>query len=173
MSLGMVSYDGKREFYAEFTDYDSSQIDEWLEENVLENFILSEMEDRSYLEKEKTRFLRGDVDWVVSHPKGLREWLQSFGEKIICASCGNTYDWVLFRSLLGVKYKEDLPDYLDGWAMDVISLFRWEGHTPGGEDFKEDFLEMRDRSSKHNALVDAHVARELYLKLEANRRLSN
>ena len=80
---------------------------------------------------------------------------------------------MLFRSLLGVKYKEDLPDYLDGWAMDVISLFRWEGHNPGGEDFKEDFLEMQDRSSKHNALVDAHVARELYLKLETNRRLSN
>ena len=81
MSLGMVSYDGKWEFYAEFTDYDSSQIDEWLEENVLENFILSEMEDRSYLEKEDARFLRGDVDWVVSHPKGLREWLQSFGKR--------------------------------------------------------------------------------------------
>ena len=169
MSLGMVSYDGTREFYTEFTDYDPSQVDEWLQEHVVDNFILSGMDDRSYLEKGKTRLFRGDVDWVVSHPKGLREWLQSFDEKIVCASCGNTYDWVLFRSLLGVKFKDDLPDYLDGWSLDIISLFRWEGYTPGGEDFKEDFLKIKDRSSKHNALVDAHVARDLYLKLEAER----
>ena len=53
--------------------------------------------------------------------------------------------------------------------MDVVSLFRWEGHIPLGEDFKEDFIGVQDRSKKHNALVDAHVARDLYLKLEAGR----
>ena len=73
----------------------------------------------------------------------------------------------------GVKYKEDLPGYIDGWSMDVISLFRWEGHIPMGEDFKEDFIGVQDRSKKHNALVDAHVARDLYLKLEAGRPHSN
>ena len=57
--------------------------------------------------------------------------------------------------------------------MDVISLFRWEGHIPMGEDFKENFIGVQDRSKKHNALVDAHVARELYLKLEAGRPHSN
>ena len=80
---------------------------------------------------------KGEAEWVVSHPKGLKAWLKSFGEKIVCASSGNTYDWVLFRSLLGVKYKEDLPEYIDGWSMDVISLFRWEGHIPGGEDSRK------------------------------------
>ena len=81
--------------------------------------------------------------------------------------------WYSFASCLGFKYKEDLPEYIDGWSMDVISLFRWEGHIPMGEDFKEDFIGVQDRSKKPNALVDAHVAGNLYLKLEAGRPHSN
>ena len=57
--------------------------------------------------------------------------------------------------------------------MDIISLFRWEGHIPMGEDFKEDYIGVQDRSKKHNTLVDAHVAKHLYLKLEAGRPHSN
>ena len=108
MSLGLVSYDGSHEFYAEFTDYDSSQLDEWLREHILGNFTLSEMKDPYFEDKGNQRLFKGEAEWVVSHPKGLKAWLKSFGEKIVCASSGNTYDWVLFRSLLGVKYKEDL-----------------------------------------------------------------
>ena len=173
MSLGLVSYDGSHEFYAEFTDYDSSQLDDWLREHILGNFTLSEMKDPYFEDKGNQRLFKGEAEWVVSHPKGLKAWLMSFGEKIVCASSGNTYDWVLFRSLLGVNYKEDLPEYIDGWSMDVISLFRWEGHIPMGEDFKVDFIGVQDFSKKHNALVDAHVARDLYLKLEAGRPHSN
>ena len=29
ISIGMVSSDGSKEFYAEFTDYDYSQVDHW------------------------------------------------------------------------------------------------------------------------------------------------
>ena len=139
MSLGLVSYDGSHEFYAEFTDYDSSQLDEWLREHILGNFTLSEMKDPYFEYKGNQRLFKGEAEWVVSHPKGLKAWLKSFGEKIVCASSGNTYDWVLFRSLLGVKYKEDLPEYIDGWSMDVISLFRWEGHIPRGRGFQGRF----------------------------------
>ena len=57
--------------------------------------------------------------------------------------------------------------------MAVISLFRCGGHIPGGEGVKEDVIGVQDRSKKHNALVDAHVARDLYLKLEAGRPHSN
>ena len=34
ISIGIVSEDGKR-FYAEFTDYDESQCDDWIKENVI------------------------------------------------------------------------------------------------------------------------------------------
>lgn len=39
ISLGIVSEDG-RKFYAEFTDYDRNQCDEWIKENVLNNLYL-------------------------------------------------------------------------------------------------------------------------------------
>lgn len=39
ISLGIVSEDGKK-FYAEFTDYDVEQLDDWIEENVIEKLNL-------------------------------------------------------------------------------------------------------------------------------------
>ena len=73
MSIGFVSYDGTRAFYAEFTDYDKSQMDNWLKENVVNRFILTDMSDHTYKESGKTQFFKGDLDWVVSHPKGLKK----------------------------------------------------------------------------------------------------
>ena len=39
ISLGMISECG-RQFYAEFTGYDKSQIDDWLQKNVIDRLIL-------------------------------------------------------------------------------------------------------------------------------------
>ena len=114
----------------------------------------------------KTQFFKGDLGWVVSHPKGLKNWLQSFGEKIVLAASGGTYDWVVFRTMMRIKYVEDMPDYIDGWPIDVVSLLRWEGYDPEEEYFKENFTGASDRSNKHNALEDARVIRDVYLKLE-------
>ena len=35
ISKGIVSNDGTEEFYAEFTDYDYSQVDQWLQTNII------------------------------------------------------------------------------------------------------------------------------------------
>jgi hypothetical protein len=169
MSIGFVSYDGKRAFYAEFTDYAQSQMDHWLKENVVDRFILTDMSDRTHKESGKTQFFKGDLDWVVSHPKGLKNWLQSFGEKIVLAASGGTYDWVVFRTMMKIKYVEDMPEYIDSWPIDVVSLLRWEGYAPEEEYFKENFTGASDHSNKHNALEDARVIRDVYLKLETER----
>ena len=167
MSIGFVSYDGTRAFYAEFTDYDQSQLDYWLSENVVGRFILTDMSDRTYKELDKAYFFKGDLDWVVSHSKGLKNWLQSFGEKIVLAASGGIYDWVIFRTMMKIKYVEDMPEYIDSWPIDVVSLLRWEGYYPEEEYFKENFIGASDHSNKHNALEDARVIRDVYLKLEA------
>ena len=39
ISIGLISECGKT-FYAELTDYDKSQIDDWLQENVIDNLTL-------------------------------------------------------------------------------------------------------------------------------------
>ena len=42
ISIGIVSEDGKK-FYAEFIDYDESQCDEWIKDNVIKNLCLPHM----------------------------------------------------------------------------------------------------------------------------------
>jgi len=167
MSLGMISYDGLHKFYVEFTDFDQNQLDDWLKENVIDNFTLGHMAKNSFEQQGNSFFFKGDTDWVVNHKFGMKRWLKSFDTKIVCCSAGNSYDWILLRSLLHLKYKEDLPNYLDGWPFDIISIFRWEGFSPNGSDvFKENFLKQKKISSRHNALFDANVIREMYIKLE-------
>ena len=55
----------------------------------------------------------------------------------------------------------------------VKQVIKVLGMVNASPDFKEDYIGVQDRSKKHNALVDAHVARDLYLKLEAGRSHSN
>ena len=44
VSIGLISEDGKT-FYAEITDYDKSQVDKWLQENVIDKLILNDWQD--------------------------------------------------------------------------------------------------------------------------------
>jgi hypothetical protein len=55
ISIGCVSEDD-RYFYAEFNDYDQSQIDNWLEKNVIKNLTLKSLRENDYyvLEKQDT-----------------------------------------------------------------------------------------------------------------------
>ena len=41
ISIGLIAEDG-RKFYAEFNDYDKSQVDEWMQENVINNLKFKE-----------------------------------------------------------------------------------------------------------------------------------
>ena len=95
-------------------------MDNWLKENVVNRFILTDMSDHTYKESGKTQFFKGDLDWVVSHPKGLKNWLQSFGEKIVLAASGGTYDWVVFRTMMRIKYVKDMPEYIELEVNEVI-----------------------------------------------------
>ena len=44
ISIALVGDDNKC-FYAEFNDYDDSQIDSWLEENVMNKLIMTHIQD--------------------------------------------------------------------------------------------------------------------------------
>ena len=43
ISIGLVSYSGSY-FYAEFTDYDKSQVTEWIQENVIDKLPYKNIE---------------------------------------------------------------------------------------------------------------------------------
>lgn len=161
VSIGCVAEDG-REFYAEMTDYDRSQADDWIRDNVIANLIYgSEIENRGWIEGVYTG-RKGDTDFVAM---GLVNWFSEIGSIQMISDC-LSYDWVLFCNLWGHAFNipafvspaprdinQDMADYLD---MDEKVAFDYP---------REKFAEIEDVDQKHNALWDAKVIKACYEKL--------
>lgn len=174
ISLGIISECGKT-FYAEFTDYDRSQLNDWLEENVIAN---------TWVAKNDINTLMGQVvkeSWADVHVFGssdyikpfLEKWLSQFEKIVIWSDC-LAYDWVLFNQIWGHAFS--IPENVYYIAMDICTVFEMQGIDPdiSREEYCEieTFREQRTKvlhedfqSIKHNALWDAFIIRECYNKL--------
>jgi len=164
ISVGIVSEDGRREFYAEFTDFDKNQIDEWLEQNVLNLLLLTE-KPTNYLQSDDIATkAKGSVPFVVNTVGGLNDWIKELNYPVITlASYGLAYDSILFRELFknaGI----DMPPNCNIFGFDISTLLQIYGGDPNIEGAKERYVDMGS-DEKHNALYDAHVARNIYLKI--------
>lgn len=123
ISLGIVSEDGKK-FYAEFIDFDRNQVNEWIQKNVLDNFILDKAQSptavKRFIEngyevqnlpvvgytiglfyqsrriKDGFTEATGTKDWIS---KTLNKWLSQF-DSIQFVSDVCHYDFVLLIDLL-------------------------------------------------------------------------
>ena len=87
ISIGMVAEDG-RKFYAEFNDYDKTQIDRWLKENVIDNLMYDGRPDydtQEWYHWGNTKFIK----------EKLTQWLSQFDKVEMWSDCF-AYDWVLF-----------------------------------------------------------------------------
>lgn len=148
VSLGCVSEHG-HEFYVELNDYDESQIDEWIQKNVLDKRI-KKPEERVNM---------------VAASEMLRDWLIDRGELIEMWSDCLAYDWVLFCQLFGHAF--DIPKCVYYIPFDICTVMKIKGVDPDVN--REEFAGMIEGSEtgtpKHNALWDAHVIRWCYKKL--------
>lgn len=158
ISIGLVAADGQ-EFYAEFTDFDRSQVDDWLQENVLDNLLFVEPGKRPSLPsvKPKIELYQGDRKYVASH---LRNWLESQGPVEMWSDC-LAYDWVLFNQLWGHAF--NIPENVYYIPFDICTLFKAKGIDPDVS--RESFAQMTDGEMKHNALWDAKVIKACYERL--------
>lgn len=161
ISIGLISECGKQ-FYAELTDYDKSQIDEWLQENVLNNLYLDGYDNDANLSDWK---IKGNSDDVKS---ALEVWIAQFEEIEIWSDC-LSYDWVLFNQIFGHAF--NIPKNVYYIPFDICTLFQVKGINPdiSREEFAKDFLVKVAFQSgkKHNAMWDAFVIRECYKKLSS------
>jgi hypothetical protein len=155
ISLGLIAETGEL-FYAEFTDYDSSQVDEWISENVINKLDL----DTSYPSNIKTLLIKGDRKVIKSE---LERWFAQFEKVEIWSDC-LSYDWVLFCELFGHAF--NIPQNIFYIPFDICTLFKAKGIDPDVS--RETFagLDIEGDQSKHNAMWDAKVIKACYEKLQ-------
>lgn len=155
VSIGCVAEDG-RQFYAELTDYDALQVDDWLRDNVLAHLALDK--DEGFYAEETCRSLTGTRKVVAL---ALRLWLASFGETIEMWSDCLAYDWVLFCELFGGAL--NVPKCVYYIPFDICTMLKIKDIDPDVN--REEFAGMTDKGRKHNALWDAQVIRACYQRL--------
>ena len=155
VSIGIISEDG-RTFYAELTDYDKTQVDDWLQEHVINNLSRSIGE----LSRMADKVVHGNIKEVS---EALIKWVSQFDDVKIWSDC-LAYDWVLFNHLFGHAF--NLPSNIYYIPFDICTLFEIKGIDP--DISREEFINNSVIGNKHNSLYDAKVIRACYKKLMNN-----
>lgn len=159
ISIGLVAENGDS-FYAELSDYDKSQVDGWLQDNVIDNLRILNNGTYAYKialgESVETPFgYAGNTRYVCSLLDG---WLTQFDKVEIWSDC-LSYDWMLFNQLFGHAF--NIPKNVYYIPFDICTLMKIKGVDPDIN--REEFAGVE--GTKHNALHDAKVIKACYEKL--------
>ena len=157
ISIGLISECGKT-FYGELTDFDQSQIDDWLTENVIVNLEMSFTRPQIVRVKGNDTRYFGNTEMLKSE---LTNWLSQFESVEMWSDC-LSYDWVLFNQIFGHAF--NIPKNVYYIPFDICTSFKEKGIDP--DISREEFAGMKEGSQKHNALWDAKVIRECHIKLQ-------
>lgn len=179
ISIGLIAEDG-RTFYAELNDYERSQVDEWIRDNVINHLIMKAPEEGEQEYYSKSRFnkdvpltkqwnlqMRGNKQEVAAE---LKEWLEQFNQVEIWSDC-LAYDWVLFNDIFGHAF--NIPKNIYYIPFDICTLFKMKGVDPDidREEFADGWISTEgkpinpDLINKHNALWDAIIIKACYDRL--------
>ena len=165
ISIGLIAEDG-RKFYAELNDYDKTQVNEWIQDNVVANLSYNEKEHympKESIEKCKSYACKSDKSHVG---RLLGIWLGQF-DKIQFVSDVSHYDFVLLVDLLA-GHAFNLPENVSPSCHDINQDIAAHYMVPDWFAFdmnREELLADCDvvvKGLKHNALYDAKVIKELY-----------
>lgn len=167
ISIGLVDEYG-RAFYAEFDDYDKSQVTDWIKENVIKNlkFKYAPIGGTNPEDPDVMNF-KGSKDTICS---SLLEWLKPY-DKVEFVSDVCHYDFVLLIDLL-VDSALDLPENLSANCIDlntIIALMEKMSDKKAFDYSREELVQKYHRDvkgDKHNSLYDARVIKEIYQAYE-------
>lgn len=183
ISIGLVTenINGKDDsFYAEFTDYDRTMVDDWINKNVIQNLVTYKSYYVSSVNNNKIPIHENDKEFFNKKykvhlgnkneiSKLLKKWLSKFDSVELVSDCCH-YDMVLFIDLFGSAF--DLPSNVCPTCYDInqdISRHFNISNTKAFDVSREQILDDNDinlnMSMKHNSLYDAFVIRELYYLL--------
>lgn len=164
VSIGIVAENGKK-FYAEFSDYEETQCDNWIKENVLKHTILEGNEilaKRLGEDSNTTVVLGGKVDIRYE----LGEWLKQF-DSVQFVSDVCHYDMVLLIDIFGGAF--DLPKNVSAVCHDInqdiakhYGISEKEAFDKNREGIVSELCGAFIAGDKHNALYDAEVIKAIY-----------
>lgn len=163
ISLGMYASNGLA-FYAEFSDYDESQLNDWLRGNVIANLQFPEKIKENIVSEDcGATYAVGSREFIAEE---VRKWfghIAGVNEKGICEMWGDVlgYDWVLFCELFGGAFS--IPQQCYYIPFDISTLMKMKGVDPDIN--REEYAEVQKMGGKHNALWDAEVIKSCYRKL--------
>ena len=169
ISIGMISEDNKT-FYAEFNDYDKSQVDSWIQRNVIDNLKYNKKEFNEELHEITTVngnniFKSRIVGYKDEIKEELYEWLSQFDSvELVSDVCH--YDMILFIDLFGNAFH--IPNNVCPCCYDInqdiskkYNITIQEAFNKSREEIlKENNIEIN--GDKHNSLYDAKVIKEIY-----------
>lgn len=158
MSIGLVSDDNK-EFYAELTDYDENQVEDWVREHVIGNFMFNDF-DPFVNELGSVTLVKGNTGEVE---RQLTAWLSQYDNVKLWSDCCH-YDMVLFQGIFGGAFS--VPEHVLYIPFDICTVMEMVGIDP--DISREAFIDEPIEGIKHNALYDAKVIRACYDKLRKN-----
>lgn len=166
ISIGLISECGKT-FYAELTDYDQTQVDEWLQENVINKLSLKKPDSPEDFIAAVSYTAEGNMAVTFSGNMSnlrlvLEEWLEQFKEVEIWSDC-LAYDWMLFNQIFGHAF--NIPKNVYYIPFDICTLFYAKNVDPDIN--REEFANLVGTDKKHNALWDAEVIKMCYQKLNS------
>ena len=164
ISIGLID-ENDRCFYAEFTDYDESQCDDWIKENVIKNLKHKGTHDlhlKGYNPREDKTWIIGSKDEVYN---ALYEWLLVY-DRIQLVSDVCHYDMVLLIDLFGTAF--DLPQNVNPACHDInqdIARYYEISEKEAFDFSREELLQNNAiviEGDKHNSLYDAKVIKTIY-----------
>lgn len=172
ISIGMIASDGRR-FYGEFTDYDKSQVDDWVKDNVISNLKFNGEEVKEVNEREVDDSgievlefysieVSGTSNMISSE---LDKWLRQFNSvELVSDVCH--YDMVLLLDIL-----KELPSNMSPVCHDInqdiaeyYSIPERLAFDMSREKIVDDF-KLGITGEKHNALYDAEVISTIYFNI--------
>lgn len=149
-------------FYAEFKDYDKTQVDEWIQENVIDNLLYNNLNENYYFNDDKNVFIFNNTTIIIEE---LKRWLYKYennNEYIEIWGDRLSFDWVLFTDLFGSIF--NLPRNIFNTPFDINTLFKIKDINVNIN--REDFIEdgFKDHK-KFNALYNVKIIKKCYEKL--------
>lgn len=176
ISIGLIDENG-RTFYAEFSDYDDSQCDKWIKENVIKHLKFNEYGTKlpglnfGYKDNVEVKSNKLTIQTY------LEQWLMPYDEIELVSDCCH-YDMVLFIDIFGGAF--DIPANINPACHDInqdIANYFDISETQAFDKSRENIIEVYNAriqewfpkskpiiidGDKHNSLYDAKVIKQIY-----------